>query len=146
MMQNGRLTNQRGFTLIELVIIIVILGILAAVAIPKYQNLSSEAQEASARGSLGALRSGVTIFYANQAVSTGVATWPGLAAVNAAGTVMAQAIPANPYCTELNFPDSIVAGATRGTVVGTNCGWAYDSTSGEIWLNTSTTGVTENNW
>lgn len=41
-----RLNNQ-GFTLIELVIIIVILGILAAVAIPKYSDISGEAKEAS---------------------------------------------------------------------------------------------------
>jgi prepilin-type N-terminal cleavage/methylation domain-containing protein len=44
--------NQKGFTLIELVIIIVILGILAAVAIPKYQDITSEAREAAARGVL----------------------------------------------------------------------------------------------
>ena len=45
--------NQKGFTLIELVMIIVILGILAAVAIPKYQDLSSEAKEAAGRSALG---------------------------------------------------------------------------------------------
>jgi prepilin-type N-terminal cleavage/methylation domain-containing protein len=71
-----RPTDQGGFTLIEIVIIIVVLGILAAVAIPKYQDITGEAKEAACRSSLGSLRSGITIYYANQAVTTGTATWP----------------------------------------------------------------------
>ncbi|HKK20330.1 MAG TPA: prepilin-type N-terminal cleavage/methylation domain-containing protein [candidate division Zixibacteria bacterium] len=136
--------NQKGFTLIELVMIIVILGILAAVAIPKYQDLSSEAKEASARSALGSLRSGITIYYANQAVTTGTATWPSQADLATVGNVMAQAIPKNPYQTDTNAPDSIVTGVTKGVVVGTRGGWAYNATSGEIWPNTSSVG--ENNW
>ena len=136
--------NQKGFTLIELVMIIVILGILAAVAIPKYQDLSTEAKEAAARSSLGSLRSGITIFYANQAVQNGTAIWPTISELQAVGTVMAQAIPANPYCDEASYPDSVVAGTTKGTVVGSDCGWAYNATTGEIWPNTSNVG--ENNW
>ena len=139
-----KLHNQRGFTLIELVIIIVVLGILAAVAIPKYQDLSGEAREASARSALGSLRSGITIFYANQAVQTGNATWPTAAELRTPGTVMAQAIPPNPY--QITAPDSIVdaTGQPRGTVVGAEGGWAYNATTGEIWLNTD--GSSENEW
>jgi MSHA pilin protein MshA len=136
--------NQKGFTLIELVIIIVILGILAAVAIPKYQDISSEAREAAARSALGGLRSGIAIWYANQAVTTGTATWPPLDSLRAVGAVMEQSIPANPYQNPNNAPDSIVTGLTKGAIVGTRGGWAYNATTGEIWLNTSISG--ENNW
>ncbi len=143
-MFTARLSNRRGFTLIELVIIIVVLGILAAVAIPKYQDMSSQAKDAACRGALGALRSGVTIYYANQAVTTGTAAWPTLVQLETVGTVMAQSIPKNPYQLAANAPDSIVTGVTKGTIVGVRGGWAYLPATGEIWPNTNTAG--ENNF
>jgi MSHA pilin protein MshA len=56
--------TQRGFTLIELVMVIVILGVLAAVAIPKFVDLKGDAQAASTQGVAGALSSGTSINYA----------------------------------------------------------------------------------
>lgn len=143
-MRLANLSNDRGFTLIELVIIIVILGILAAVAIPQYQNMSAEAREAQCRALLGSLRSGITIFYANQAVTTGTAIWPTLVELETVNTVMAQTIPANPYVDGANAPDSIVTGVAKGTTVGARGGWAYNPATGEIWANSSVVG--ENNW
>lgn len=55
--------NRAGFTLIELIMVIIILGILSAVAIPKYIDLQAEAREASADGVLGAAASTCAINY-----------------------------------------------------------------------------------
>lgn len=71
------MNKQNGFTLIELIMVIVILGILAATALPKFVNLSGEADLAAVKGVAGALSSGNTINYAtrnlNSASGTAVA-------------------------------------------------------------------------
>ena len=58
--------QQAGFTLIEIVMVIVILGILAAFALPRFADLTGEAREASVRGLAGALKSAASIARAQQ--------------------------------------------------------------------------------
>ena len=60
--------NKRGFTLIELVIVIVLLGILAAVAIPKFINLRGDADAAIVQGLKGALHDGSRLVHAKASI------------------------------------------------------------------------------
>lgn len=57
--------HARGFTLIELMLVVAIIGLLATIAIPKFANLIIKAKEAHVKGQLGAVRGALSIYYSD---------------------------------------------------------------------------------
>ncbi len=131
---------RKGFTLIELIAVVVVLAILAGVALPKYFDYAAQAKVSACKGALGGVRSGIANFYANAAIS-GTAAYPTLVEVETIGTVMQELIPENPY----NNSNDVVAAvwnAANPPVSGA-AGWNYDAAAGKFWANSNTVGENE---
>ena len=63
---------KKGFTLIELMIVVAIIGILAAIAIPRFAQMLEKSREGATKGNLAGIRSAVSIYYSERE-----GTWPG---------------------------------------------------------------------
>ena len=68
--------NQKGFTLIELIMVTIILGILAAVAIPRYMTSVTKAEEAAEDAVISAIKAGLETYAVEQLMDNGRRTWP----------------------------------------------------------------------
>ena len=68
--------SQNGFTLIELIIVMVILGILAAVAVPRYLDSISNAEASAEDAVISSIRAGLKQAANNSLITGGRATWP----------------------------------------------------------------------
>ncbi len=143
--------REKGFTLIELVMVIVILGILAAVAMPKYVNMQDEAKSAAAKGVIGTVRSAIAIQYAKNALA-GNATFPTigeLTATDGSGIFAENKMPDSPVDKGGNLND---IKASAGSPIATtdfdgSTAYVYDAAGGEIrFNNTETDPITQKAW
>ncbi|MFG0331369.1 MAG: type II secretion system protein [Phycisphaerales bacterium] len=138
-MTHGRRTPRRAFTLVEILIVVVILGILAAIVIPQFTNASQEASASSLKSMLQTARSQIELFRVkNNGTLPGFGTagaaadWDPLVdpvdgsgtAWSAGGTVppYLQAAPVNPF----------TGSAGIGTADATTIGWVWDAALGQM--------------
>ncbi|WP_305737825.1 prepilin-type N-terminal cleavage/methylation domain-containing protein [Photobacterium toruni] len=114
--------KQQGFTLIELVVVIVILGILAVTAAPKFMNLQGDARNASLQGLKGAIQGAAGIVYGKAAIA-GIESSPSGAVSAGTGTVN----------TEFGYPAATTGGIDNAVagVGSTNTDWASKTIAGK---------------
>ena len=113
--------NKKAFTLIELVMIIVILGIIAAVALPTFYSLRDDAVTNSLLAFEGAVSTGISTYYANECIS-GTCAWPDALHTD---TSYSACSPSAPCFDKVLNPSSIDRKWYRNGGAGSDYVWYY---------------------
>jgi prepilin-type N-terminal cleavage/methylation domain-containing protein len=136
----------KGFTLIELMIVVAIIGILAAIAIPKFADLVNKSKESAVKGSLGSIRSAISIYYSDtEGIFPASAAVTDLASALTTGNKYLDSIPSmslprpTPHTGSTN---TVVTGAGNDTQ-----GWLYrGSNTGILLVNCNHTDTKSSSW
>ncbi|MFT5171584.1 MAG: prepilin-type N-terminal cleavage/methylation domain-containing protein [Candidatus Marinamargulisbacteria bacterium] len=116
--------SEKGFTMIELVVVLVLIGLIAAIAIPKYLDVTTNAKEKSLRGAISSVRGAIQMSY-SKSVLDGTPAYPSLN-----GTIFTEGSVPNDVYTPTN---SVTLTAEDPiTTFPADGGWIYNETTGEV--------------
>jgi general secretion pathway protein G len=149
-MSNPR-RNQSGFTLVELLIVVIILGILAAVVIPQFNTAAAESKEAALASNLATIRQAVELYKVqhNDAFPSAAMKTELTSQTDADGTISATGkygpyirnqFPANPLDSNPATADAVATIAAMPAAPTAAGGWIYATGNGEFRANVSGTG------
>jgi len=146
-MKKRRMRRSRGFSLLELVIVVSIIGIIAAIAIPRFSRATAGATDAALTGDLAVMRSAIEMFAAEHGGM--LPTLTGIVAQlttysDVAGNTNASKTTTYIYGPYLRKVPVLPVGAKKGQTGiddedGASIGWIYNATTGEITANTTDT-------
>jgi type IV pilus assembly protein PilA len=108
---------QQGFTLIELMIVVAIVGILAAIALPAYQDYTIRARVSEAAAAAGACKTSVAEFFASKATLPANEDAAGCSGTTSATQFVASTTVSSGIITVTLSSDTKLGGATGGTLV-----------------------------
>ncbi len=116
---------RHAFTFIEVAVVIIIIGILAAMVVPKFTSVTDDAKAASVQGTLGGVRAAISGFRTS-ALLSGKSPFPTLKELNTLGTVVQQPVPANPF-TNQSAVQAVSAAAAASRTMSNEAafGWNY---------------------
>jgi prepilin-type N-terminal cleavage/methylation domain-containing protein len=144
--RTGASLRRDGFTLIELVVVVLILGILAGVAAPKFVSKSSESKEAAIKQTLSVVRSAIEMYRANAADGLPPNVASSAELLTALQPYLRGAtFPASPLVTDVANARAVdidggAATAPLQAATGSSAGWRYRTTDGSFICNSAATG------
>lgn len=114
------MNNNKAFTLVELILVIVILGILSATVVPQFFDVQDEAKETVVNHAVGVIKNGITMYAAERIATTGLETYP----------LILDAVPDNTPCSAAHpcFTEILSQPVTDETwhkINGNNYDWEY---------------------
>lgn len=115
----------RAFTFLEVMVVVVMIGILAAIVVPQFGGITSDAKASALKASVAGWRSGIAAYRTRQLLA-GSVPYPTLAQLTSPNTVLNADFPKNPYNNLATIQSVTQAQAAARTVVNeTTYGWNY---------------------